>query len=258
MDPNRLFDVRGKTALVTGGSRGIGFMIAQGLHAAGANLIIAARKEHEIAAAVETLGGSGHCASVRADVGTTEGVAAIVAEVERSTDGLHILVNNAGMTWGAPIDDFPRDAFDRVMSVNVTGSFDLTRALLPALRKAARAEDPARVINLGSSAGLSPPRTESYPYSASKAAVAMLTRHLARRLASENITVNAIAPGVFPSKMTAPFLKAGDPRDQWSIPLRRLGEPEDIVGAVIYLASRAGAYLTGTVLPLTGGLITAD
>lgn len=255
MEPTKLFDVSGKTALITGGSRGIGFMIADGLRRAGMNLIIAARKEQEIAAAVEKLG---DCVAVQGDVGTADGVAAIVEAATRAGKGLHVLVNNAGMTWGAPIDSFPRDAFDRVMSVNVTGTFDLTRALLPLLRESATPGDPARVINLGSSAGLSPPRTESYPYSASKAAVAMLTRHLARRLAPEHITVNAIAPGVFPSRMTAPFLKDGAPGNQWSIPLGRLGEAEDVVGAILYLASRAGAYVTGAVLPVTGGLTTAD
>ncbi len=174
-----------------------------------------------------------------------------------AVDGpLHVLVNNAGATWGAPLEEYPESAFDKLWNINVKGVFQLTQRFLPQLRQAAGADDPARVINVGSIDGLRVPALESYAYSATKSAVHMLTRHLAKRLAGEHITVNAIAPGPFESKMMAFALD--DPATRASIaasvPLGRIGRPEDMAGAAIYLASRAGAYLTGTVIPVDGGI----
>jgi NAD(P)-dependent dehydrogenase (short-subunit alcohol dehydrogenase family) len=258
MDVNALFDVRGKTALVTGGSRGIGLMIAEGLLCAGARVFICARKAAELEAAEKKLAPFGECIAVQADLGSGAGCRSVVDSLSEQTSNLHILVNNAGTTWAAALDDFPRDAFDKVLSVNLTGPFDLIRLLLPLLRNAATGEDPARIINLSSTAGLTPPASESFPYSASKAGLIMLSRHLARRLAPEMITVNTIAPGAFPSRMTAPFMHADGSQTHWNIPLGRMGRPQDIAGAVIFLASPAGAYLTGAVLPVSGGMATAD
>ncbi len=171
-------------------------------------------------------------------------------------DTLSILVNNAGATWGAPLEEFPESGWDRVIHTNVEGIFHLTTALLPALRGAATETNPARVINIGSVDGLRPPVMENYSYSASKAAVHMLTRHLAKRLAPEHITVNAIAPGPFESKMTAFMLDSQDAKEmvEQMVPLGRIGRPDDVVGLTVFLASRAGSYLTGTVIPLDGGM----
>ena len=251
-----LFDVSGKTALVTGGSRGIGRMIARGLVQAGANVIIASRKEQELEATAVELRELGACEAIPADLSTPDGAAALAAAVRERFDALAILVNNAGATWGAPLEEFPPSGWDRVIHTNVEGIFNLTIGLLPALRAAAGAEDPARVINIGSIDGLRVPSTENYSYSASKAAVHMLTRHLAKRLASEQITVNAIAPGPFESKMTAFMFEqpGGRAAIEQMVPLGRSGRADDAAGLTLFLASRAGSYLTGVVIPLDGGI----
>jgi NAD(P)-dependent dehydrogenase (short-subunit alcohol dehydrogenase family) len=251
-----LFGVSGKTALVTGGSRGIGLMIARGLVQAGARVIVSSRKADDVEAAARELGELGDCQAIPGDVSTAAGATALGNAVRARFDALDILVNNAGATWGAPLEEFPQSGWDRAMHTNVDGIFHLTVALLPALRAAASADDPARVINIGSVDGLRPPVMENYSYSASKAAVHMLTRHLAKRLASEQITVNAIAPGPFESKMTAFILDTADARQavEGSVPLGRIGRPDDAAGLTQFLASRAGSYLTGTVIPLDGGI----
>jgi NAD(P)-dependent dehydrogenase (short-subunit alcohol dehydrogenase family) len=251
-----LFDIAGKTALVTGGSRGIGLMIARGLVQAGARVIVSSRKAADIEAAAHELAELGECQAIQGDVSSPDGAAALAAAVRERLDVLDILVNNAGATWGAPLDDFPPSGWDRVVHTNLEGVFHLTTALLPALRAAASSEDPARVINVGSVDGLRPPAMENYSYSAAKAAVHMLTRHLAKRLASEQITVNAIAPGPFESKMTAFVLGEPEAREmvERTVPLGRIGRPDDVAGLVIFLSSRAGSYLTGTVIPVDGGI----
>jgi NAD(P)-dependent dehydrogenase (short-subunit alcohol dehydrogenase family) len=251
-----LFDVSGKTALVTGGSRGIGLMIARGLIQAGARVLVSSRKADEVAAAARELSELGECEAVPGDVSTPEGAQALAAETTSRMPALDILVNNAGVTWGAPLEEFPQSGWDRTMHTNVEGIFHLTVALLPALREAAEPEDPARVINIGSIDGLRTPIVENYSYSASKAAVHMLTRHLARRLASEQITVNAIAPGPFESKMMAFVLDNPESREmvEQNVPLGRIGRPDDAAGLTLFLASRAGAYVTGAVIPLDGGI----
>jgi len=253
-----LFSVRDKVAVVTGGSRGIGFMIARGLVESGCRVYITARKADACDAAAEELGGQGKCISIPGDLSSRVGVAAVVEKLAAREDHVDILVNNAGATWGAPIDEYPEEGFDKVLDTNVKGVFFTTTLLLPQLRAAATAADPARVINIGSVDGISVPLLESFAYSASKAGVHMLTRHLARRLVSEHINVNAIAPGLFPSKMTAFMFES--PELEGSIvnrvPMGRAGTTEDIAGTVIYLSSRAGAYVTGAVIPVSGGFAT--
>jgi NAD(P)-dependent dehydrogenase (short-subunit alcohol dehydrogenase family) len=251
-----LFDVSGKRALVTGGSRGIGLMIARGLVQAGARVIVSSRKADDVSAAAQELSKLGDCQAIPGDISTTEGAAALAGVVQERFGELEILVNNAGAVWGAPLEDFPPGGWDKVLHTNVEGVFHLTVALLDALRAAADADDPARVINIGSIDGLRTPSVENYSYSASKAAVHMLTRHLAKRLAPEHITVNAIAPGPFESKMMAWALDDPERRDaiERGVPLARIGRPDDVAGLTLLLASRAGSYLTGTVIPLDGGI----
>jgi NAD(P)-dependent dehydrogenase (short-subunit alcohol dehydrogenase family) len=251
-----LFSVQGKTAVVTGGSRGIGYMIAEGLLRGGAEVIITARKAQACDQAAAALSEFGNCTSVPADLSTPDGARGFVAAVRERWDALNILVNNAGASWGAPVDDFPDAGWDKVIDTNVKGPWWLSVGLLAELRRAAGPGDPARIINIGSIDGLRVPAMDNYSYSASKAAVHMLTRHLARRFAGDNITVNAIAPGPFESKMTAFFLGTPEQRELvgGNVPLGRIGEPDDVAGTAIFLASRAGAYLTGTVIPLDGGI----
>jgi NAD(P)-dependent dehydrogenase (short-subunit alcohol dehydrogenase family) len=252
-----LFSVKGKTAVVTGGSRGVGLMIARGLVEAGADVVIASRKADACEAAAAELSQLGSCVAVPTDLSSQEGTKALAAAVRERFDRLDVLVNNAGATWGEPIDSYPDKAWDRVLDTNVRGVFQLTVATLDLLRAAASADGPARVINIGSVDGIRPPMMESYAYSASKAAVHQLTRHLAKRLAAEQITVNAIAPGPFESKMTAFMLENPDARAvvEQQIPLGRIGQPDDVVGTTLFLSSRAGAFLTGTVIPLDGGYV---
>ncbi len=254
---DHLFSVAGKRVLVTGGSRGVGAMIADGLVRAGAEVIVVSRKADELRATADALATSGACEAIPGDLSTPEGVAAVADAVRERWDRLDVLVNNAGAAWGAPLDAFPVARWDKVFDLNVRGVFLLTTSLLGLLRAAARDADPARVIVVGSVDGLRVPEAswENYPYSASKAAVHMLTRHLAVRLAGERITVNAIAPGFFESSMTA-FLLDGDRREQLdaTVPLGRIGRPDDIAGTVRFLASPAGAYLTGSVVVVDGGV----
>ncbi|NUR84687.1 MAG: glucose 1-dehydrogenase [Nonomuraea sp.] len=249
MTHSSLFSVEGKTVVVTGGSRGIGRMIAQGFAEAGARVYISARKAEQVAKTAAELG----CVGVPADLSTPAGVEALVSAVEGPVD---VLVNNAGATWGAPLEEFPESAFDKLWNINVKGVFYLTQRFLPQLRESASAADPARVINVGSVDGIRVPSMENYAYSASKAGVHMLTRHLARQLAPEHITVNAIAPGPFESKMMAFALQDEASRAAVAshVPLGRIGQPDDMAGVAIYLASRAGAYVTGTIIPVDGGI----
>jgi NAD(P)-dependent dehydrogenase (short-subunit alcohol dehydrogenase family) len=251
-----LFDIRGKTAIVTGGSRGIGLMIARGFVEAGARVYISSRKAEVCDEVAAELSKVGTCVSLPADLAQESECARLAAELQRVESQLHVLVNNAGATWGAPIADFPSEAWDKVMHLNAKVPFLMTRALLPMLEAAATADDPARVINIGSIDAIQVPMLETYAYSSSKAAVHQLTRHLARRLGPRNITVNAVAPGPFESKMMAETLRNFGDSIAQSSPLGRIGRPDDMVGVAIYLASRAGAYVTGAVIPVDGGIAT--
>jgi NAD(P)-dependent dehydrogenase (short-subunit alcohol dehydrogenase family) len=250
---NDLFSIAGKTALVTGGSRGIGLMIARGYVEAGARVFISSRKADVLDEVAAELSKVGECQAIAADLSTEAECRRLAEAVATRESRLDILVNNAGATWGAPLEQFDEVAWERALALNVKGVFHLTKFLLPLLEEAGSAEEPARVINVGSIDGLRVPLLDNYSYSASKAAVHMLTRHLAKRLAPR-ITVNAIAPGPFESKMMAAILESFGEQIAANAPLKRIGRPDDMAGAAIYLASRAGAYLTGAVIPVDGGI----
>ena len=251
-----LFSIKGKVAVVTGGSRGIGAMIARGFVEAGAKVYISARKEAECAKTAAELSEHGTCIAIPADLSTEAGCQGLADAVAARESALNILVNNAGANWGAPLAEFPDSGWDRVLALNVKGVFHLTKMLVPLLEKGAKEGDPARIINIGSIDGLKVPFLETYSYSASKAAVHHMTRVLAVQLAPRRITVNAVAPGPFESKMMAVTLDRFKDAIVAGCPLGRIGSPEDMAGVAIYLASRAGAYLTGAVIPVDGGIST--
>jgi NAD(P)-dependent dehydrogenase (short-subunit alcohol dehydrogenase family) len=249
-----LFDINGKTAIVTGGGRGIGYMIAKGFVEAGVKVYISSRKASDLEAAAKELSKSGECIAIPADLSTEAGAKKLGDAIKAREEKIHILVNNSGATWGAPFEEFSNEAWDRVLNINVKGTFFVTRELMPLLKKAGTAEDPARIINIGSVAGFTTGGV-AFSYGPSKAAVHHMTQNWASQFAKDWITVNAIAPGAFPSKMMAfitdneETLKAVEA----GIPLKRIGSPEDAAGLTIFLSSRAGAYLTGTIIPLDGG-----
>lgn len=250
-----LFSVAGKKAVVTGGTRGIGYMIAEGLLKAGAEVFISSRKADSCDEATRELGKLGRVQAFARDLSQEAECRLLVEQVAEHTDAVDILVNNAGATWGAPLEDYPESGWDRVMDLNVKGVFNMTRFLRPMLDKAATPGDPARVINISSIDATMVPLFPSFAYSASKAAVNHLTVHLAAELAP-TILVNAIAPGPFPTKMMNAILDEHGDEIRAMTRLGRTGEPDDIAGAVIYLASRAANFVTGAVLPVDGGLST--
>jgi NAD(P)-dependent dehydrogenase (short-subunit alcohol dehydrogenase family) len=252
-----LFDISGKVALVTGGSRGIGEMIAHGYVANGVKTYISARKAEACDTTAAILSERGECISMPADLSTTVGIQQLVDEINKREDKLDILVNNAGATWGAPIEEFPESGRDKVMDINVKAPFFLTQGLLPLLEASASAEDPARIIMIGSIDGLNINRLPTFSYGPSKAAVHHLARTLAYHLADRHITANAIAPGLFPSKMTAATIDAMGDQIIQSTPLKRAGKSTDMAGAAIYLASKAASFVTGVVIPVDGGLTGA-
>ena len=254
MDVAKLFSIEGKVALVTGGSRGIGLMIARGYVEAGAKVYVSSRKREACEETAAELSKVGTCVSMPADLATPAGCRALAEAIAAQEPRLHILVNNAGANWGAPIEEYPDSAFDKVLDLNVKSVFRLTVALLPQLRAAAAPGDPARVINIGSVDGIQVPLLDSYAYSTSKAALHHLSRHMARRLAPQ-ITVNAVAPGPFESKMMAATLERFGDSIRKANPLGRIGEPEDMAGVAIYLATRAGAYVNGATIPVDGGIV---
>lgn len=252
-----LFSLTGKKALVTGGAQGLGRMIAEGLLRAGATVAITSRKADICEEAAKEMAALGSCIPLPADLSTPEAAVDLVARYREAVGECHILINNAGKTWGGPIDSFPDKAWPGVMAVNVQTPFTMIRELLPELGAAGTPGDPARVINIGSVAGMKTERLHAYSYAASKAAVHMMTRDLAGDLAERNITVNAVIPGFFPTRMTAHMRDEDtvDPTLLAHIPLKRLGNPDDIAGIVVFLCSRAGAYVTGAQIPVDGGVV---
>ena len=252
-----LFDLTGKTAVVTGGTRGIGLMIARGLLQAGARQVyVSSRKAEGCAEAERELSQFGQVKAIQADLSTEAECQRLAREVGERESALHILVNNAGATWGAPLEEFPASAWDKVLDLNLKSPFFLTRAFLPLLEAGGTHDDPARVISIGSIDGLRVSSLPTYSYAASKAGLHHLTRVLARELGPRHITVNAVAPGPFESKMMAATLRSFGDAIADSAPLRRIGRPDDMAGVAVYLSSRAGAYVTGTVIPVDGGIGT--
>lgn len=250
-----IFSVAGKTALVTGGTSGIGLAIAEGYLRAGVRVYVSSRKTDACAATVRALSPLGEVHAIPADISDEAQCRALVDAIAAREDKLHILINNAGATWVADFDSFPPAAFDKVLTLNVKAPFVLTQLARPLLDAAAADDDPARVINIGSIDGIAVPRLGTFSYSASKAALHQLTRHMAHALAPR-ILVNAIAPGPFQSKMMAVALETAGDRLAAAAPVKRIGRPEDIAAAAVYLASRAANFITGSVLPLDGGLST--
>jgi NAD(P)-dependent dehydrogenase (short-subunit alcohol dehydrogenase family) len=251
MDTSTLFSLAGRTALVTGGSRGIGRMIAEGFLGQGARVYISARKAEACEQAAREMSALGPCIALPADVSTADGVRALADAYAGHEASLDILVNNAGAAWAAPFDEFPESGWDKVVDLNLKTPFFLTQALAPLLRKAAT-DHPAKVINIASIDGVAVNPLETYSYAASKAGLIHLTKRMALRLAADRIAVSAIAPGAFASDMNR------DARDNADtvrnrIPGGRIGVPEDMAGAAIFLASRAGDYVTGATLVVDGG-----
>ena len=251
-----LFDVSGKVALVTGGSRGIGEMIAEGYVRNGVRVYISARKAEACDQTAERLSEIGECISIPADLSTTEGLMGLVGTIRERESKLDILVNNAGATWGASFDEFPVNGWDKVMDINVKSPFFLSQQLIDLLVEAGSHEDPARIINIGSIDGLHVSELETYSYAASKSAIIHLTRMMAKNLARRHVTVNAVAPGPFESKMMAHTLATMKDSIVQGIPRGRIGEPSDMAGVASFLASKAGSYLNGVVIPVDGGLST--
>lgn len=248
-----LFDVTGKVVLVTGGSRGIGEMIARGYVENGATVYISSRKGDVCDAIAAQLSSTGRCLSIPADLGETAGIADVAAHIAAQEGKLDVLVNNAGANWAAPIEEYSEFGWDKVHGLNLRSVFFLIQAMLPLLRVAATPTSAARVINVASVDGLRPPPYQTYAYTSSKAGLMMLTRHLAAHLAADHILVNAIAPGPFESQMMAATLRDHGAEVSASIPLRRIGTPEDMAGVALFLGSRASAYVTGAIVPCDGG-----
>ena len=255
IDTAELFSLKGRSALITGGSRGIGRMIAEGFLRAGARVYISARKADACDATAAELSAIGPCVSLPADVSTQGGVQQLVASYQQHEQSLDILVNNAGAAWGAPYEEFPESGWDKVVDLNLKAPFFLTQALTPLLKKAAT-DHLAKVIHIASIDGVSVNPQETYSYAASKAGLIHLTRRMALKLAPERIVVSAIAPGAFASTMNKDARDRGDEIAK-RIPLGRIGTPEDMAGAAIFLASRAGDYVVGSTLIVDGGVTYA-
>ncbi len=250
--PN-LFSVKGKTVLITGGSRGIGLMMASTFVKNGAKVYISSRNA-EVCGSVEAeLNKIGECVAVPADLSTHEGLETLVSTINSKEDSLDVLINNAGANWSAPFDQYPEKGYDKVMGINVKPIFFLTQALLPLLEKAASHENPARIINVGSIDGIRVSTIDNSAYGMSKAAVHHMTKIISVKMAGKSITVNAIAPGPFPSKMTKGMLEEAQQMVEQANPMRRIGKPEDMGGIAVFLASDAGSYVNGAIIPVDGG-----
>jgi len=250
---DHLFSVSGKVALVTGGTSGIGRMMAESLVKGGAKVYLVARSADDCKRVAAELSKFGDCRGLPGDLSTLSGIKAIASAYAAEESRLDILLNNAGLHKVEPIDEFSEESWDYTLSLNLKAAFFLGQSLLPLLRRSGSAKDPARIVNIGSGHGLRVPRFESYAYQASKAGLFHLTRSLAGRLAREHITVNAIAPGVFLSRITQDFTDDQVKAIAQSVPLGRYGDADDIAGVIRFLCSRAGAYVSATVLPVDGG-----
>lgn len=251
-----MFDLTGKVAVVTGGSRGIGKMIAEEFVRRGVRTYITARKAEPCLQTAEELSEHGECIALPRDLSTLKGISAFVGEIKDREKQLDILINNAGAAWAAPFDEFPEKGWDKVMDLNVKSLFFLTQQLAPLLRASASAEQPAKVINIASIDGIRNAGLETYSYAASKAGVIHMTRLMAKRLVEDYINVNAIAPGAFASDMNV-FARDNPDDVSARIPAKRVGRPEDIAGAAVYMSSRAGDYLVGITLAVDGGVAYA-
>ncbi|MGR8946810.1 MAG: SDR family oxidoreductase [Gammaproteobacteria bacterium] len=253
-----LFDITGKTALVTGGGRGIGLMIARAYCERGVKVYISSRKEAVCVEVAAELSKVGECHALPADLSVMDEIIRVSDEIKSRESTLDILVNNAGATWGGTIDDFPEKGWDKVMDLNLKGVFFLIQKLLPLLEKESDPEDPARIINIGSIDGLHTSKFDNFSYSPSKAALHHLTRILATRLGPRNMLVNAIAPGPFATDMMAPMVESMGNEIVEAVPLKRMGGPDDAAGMAVFLAARASAYVNGAVIPLDGGCFAAS
>lgn len=254
---SELFGVAGKSVLVTGGRTGIGLAIAEGFARAGARVYISSRDADACMAAAEQIRQFGSCTALPCNIASSEGRENLLRQLKAREDSLDVLVNNAGALWAAPLAEYPESGWDKVFDLNVKGVFFLIQQFMPMLEAAAGEQDPARVIIVGSANAIRIPTHETYAYVASKAAVHQLARHLAGKLAGKHITSNVIAPGLFPSNMQVKEIeRRGLEALTAGVPLGRLGAPADMAGAAIYLASKAGAYLTGAVISVDGGMAT--
>ena len=251
----QLFGVRGKVALVTGGTRGIGLMIAEGLVRAGARVYVSSRKLDACAETERTLSAYGECIAIPGDINSLDGCRQLADAVAAREERLHLLVNNAGLTWSAPIDEFPEKAWDRVVDLDMKSPFFLSQQLLPLLRAAASPEQRSVIVNISSVNGIRPSGLQNYSYAAAKAGLAQLSAQMARDLMDDHINVNVIAPGPFKSKMTAPLYATDELEAEVrsGFPMKRWGRMEDVAGLTIMLASPAGSYLTGIEIPCDGG-----
>jgi NAD(P)-dependent dehydrogenase (short-subunit alcohol dehydrogenase family) len=256
MKIEELFSVRGKVALITGGSRGIGEMIARAYVENGVKVYITARKAEACDALADELSKTGECISIPGDISRLDEIDRLGTEIERRERRLDILVNNAGASWGADFQSFPESGWDKVMDLNVKSVFFLTQRLIKLLEAAGSPESYSRVINIGSIEGIRTTHLDAYSYAASKAAVNHLTRIMAKFLAPNHVAVNAIAPGYFPSKMTAAIDEDGSQYVIDNAPMKRMGNPNDMAGIALYLASKASGFVCGAVIPVDGGLAT--
>ena len=259
MEITSLFNISGKVAVVTGGSRGIGEMITAGFLANGVKVYISARKAPALIAKAKELSEkyNQECIPVPCDLSSIDGIDEFVTQITEKEDAIDFLINNAGAAWGAPFDTFPENGWDKVMDTNVKAVFFLIQKLIKILESSGDNFDPSRIINVGSIDGIGIPRAETYSYPASKAAIHQLTRVLANRLAHRNINVNAIAPGPFQSNMMAHSLKEYGEQIKKSVPRGRIGIPEDMAGTSRFLCSKASSYITGSIIPVDGGSLIA-
>ena len=253
-----LFDISGKTALVTGGGRGIGLMIARAYCERGAKVYISSRKESVCNAVADELSEIGQCHALPADLSNMDEIIRVSDEIKSRESSLDVLVNNAGATWGGSIDEFPEKGWDKVMDLNLKGVFFLIQKLLPLLEAGGEPHNPARIINIGSIDGLHTSKFDNFSYSPSKAGLHHLTRMLATHLASRNILVNAIAPGPFATDMMAPMVESMGDEIVNAVPLNRMGGPDDAAGMAVFLAAKASAYVNGAIIPLDGGCFAAS